>query len=286
MKKNIRTDLAVEAHELTKREAGEIEGVIVHECMKGKIKLNRLEVINNEGEKIIGKSIGNYITIEAPNIKYDIDEFENACELCAAEIDKMVNITPETTTLVVGLGNRDMTPDALGTSVVDEIMVTNHLKQQYRRAFGSGVSSVCAIAPGVMGTTGLETVDTVKSLVDKLHPDVVIAVDALAAADLSRLCTTIQLSDAGIQPGSGVGNNRKGLNKSTLGIPVISVGVPTVIDAYNICDIEIPEDVAPMMVTVKDIDLVISKMASAVASGINLALHKGLTLRDIMCFMG
>ena len=286
MQKNIRTDLALEAHEISQRTAKQINGVILHECKKGNLKISRLEVINDEGAKIIGKAQGNYITIEAPNIKYDTDEFENACEATASELVKMAQITPDTTTLVVGLGNRSMTPDALGTSAIDEILVTNHMKNQYSQAFGEGISSVCAITPGVLGTTGIETVDTIKSVAQSLKPDLIIAIDALAAADLSRLCTTIQLSDAGIQPGSGVGNDRKGLNEETLGTKVISIGVPTVIDAYNICDIEIPEEISPMMVTVKDIDLVIKRMASAVAGGINLALHKGLTLRDIMCFMG
>ncbi|MDD6483195.1 MAG: GPR endopeptidase [Clostridiales bacterium] len=286
MKRNIRTDLALEAHEIGMREAKRINGVVLHECMKGNIKVSRLEVISDEGAKAIGKPRGNYVTIEAPNIKYDMDEFENACELTAAELSKMADITPDKLTLVVGLGNREMTPDALGTSAAEEILVTHHMMKQYRAAFGDGVSSVCAIAPGVMGNTGMETMRTVKAVAQNLKPDLIIVVDALAAADLGRLCTTIQLSDAGIAPGSGVGNDRQGLNEETLGTKVISVGVPTVIDAYNICDIEIPEEVSPMMVTVKDIDLVIRRMASAVAGGINLSLHKGVTLRDIMCFMG
>lgn len=286
MKKNIRTDLALESHEITMSEAGRIDGVVVRNFKKGKCQINRLEVLNKDGEKAIGKAIGNYVTIEAPHIKYNSDEFETVSELCALEIRKLADITPETKTFVIGLGNRGMTPDAIGPKVVDEIMVTGNMTEYYRKVFGEGVGDVCAISPGVLGTTGIETLDTIKALTKKLMPDLIIVADALAAAELDRLCTTIQISDAGILPGSGVGNNRRGINKETLGIPVIAIGVPTVIDAYNICDIEIPESIAPMFVTVKDIDFVVKKMSSAVAASINLALNNGVTLRDIMCFVG
>ena len=220
---------------------------------------------------------GNYITIEAPNLKYSSEDYENVCKIIADEIDKMAHINEDSLTLVAGLGNRDITPDALGTQVVSKLLVTHHMKSM----FGNNMGNVCAITPGVLGTTGLETVKIVKNIAKPLNPDLIIAVDALAAADIRRVSTTIQITDTGIQPGSGVGNNREGLNKETLGTEVIAIGVPTVIDAATISKDEIPQELAPLMVTTKDIDVVIERMAKTVANGINLALHKGFTLQEI-----
>lgn len=286
---NIRTDLAVEAHELSKqqaKDATEIEGVISNVSEKDGISVTHVEITNEHGSKALGKAIGNYITIDAPDLKYSLEIYESVCSLIAEEIRKMAQISSDSLTLVVGLGNRDITPDALGTSVVSKLLVTNHIKQNMHDFFDDNVSSVCAIAPGVLGTTGIETADIIKSVVDKVKPQLIIAVDALAAADIRRVSTTIQISDTGIQPGAGVGNNRDGLNEKTTGVKVIAIGVPTVIDAATISKVEIPEEMAPLMVTTKDIDLVIERTSKTVANGINLALHRDMTLRDVESYVG
>lgn len=283
--KNIRTDLALEAHELSKQQANEvteIDGVISKVYEKDGISVTHVEITNEQGSKALGKAIGNYVTIEAPDLKYSLEVYEKVCKLVAEEIRKMANISRDSLTLVVGLGNRDITPDALGTSVVSKLLVTNHM----RGFFDDNVSGVCAIAPGVLGTTGMETADIIKSIVDRVKPQLIIAVDALAAADIRRVSTTIQISDTGIQPGAGIGNNRDGLNEETTGVKVIAIGVPTVIDAATISCSEIPEEMAPLMVTTKDIDLVIERTAKTVANGINLALHRDMTLRDVESYMG
>lgn len=286
MTKSIRTDLALEAHKLSSEEGKEIEGVIVTERREGNITVSRVEVVSEAGEKAIGKSIGNYITIECPGLKYSTEDYKRVCALIAHEIREMTDINSHSLTLVAGLGNREMTPDALGTETVSHIMVTNHLKKHMGQYLSDDISSVCAVTPGVLGTTGMETAETIKGITDILKPDLIIAVDALAAADINRVSNTIQISDAGIQPGAGVGNDRSGLNLETLGVKVIAVGVPTVIDARNISDMEIPQELQPLMVTTKDIDLVIKKCARTIADGINLALHENITLEEISSFTG
>lgn len=286
---NVRTDLAVEAHELSKMEAAEateIEGVISRVEEMGRITITRVEITNENGERTLGKAQGNYITIDAPDLKYSLEIYEKVCNIIADEIRKMAEIENDTVTLVVGLGNRDITPDALGTSVVSKLLITRHLKTSMSHIFGDSLGDVCAIAPGVSGTTGIETADIIKSVSDRVHPDLIIAVDALAAADIERISNTIQISDTGIQPGAGVGNNRDGLNEKTTGVKVIAIGVPTVIDASTISKTEIPKEMAPLMVTTKDIDLVIERSAKTVANGINLALHHDLSLRDVESFVG
>ncbi|MEE1224533.1 MAG: GPR endopeptidase, partial [Clostridia bacterium] len=213
-----------------------------------------------------------------------VEEYNKAVEIIAKELADMAGNT--SLTLVAGLGNREITPDALGCEVVSGLLVTNHMKQYMDKAFAQELKAVCAVAPGVLGTTGIETVQIIKGITDTVKPDLVIAVDALAAADIKRVCTTIQIADTGIQPGAGVGNNRKGLNHETLGVKVIAVGVPTVIDAAAITNEQIPEELAPLMITTKDIDLVIEKMAKAVANGINKALQPKLSLKDIEGLIG
>lgn len=286
---SIRTDLAVEAHELSKREAREkteINGVISGVEKINGISVTRVEITNENGKKALGKEIGNYVTIDAPNLKYSLDDYEAVCNIIAEEIRKMACIDPQKLTMVVGLGNRDITPDALGTSVVSKLLVTHHIKQTANNFFDEGVSGVCALTPGVLGTTGIETADIIRSVSETVKPNLIIAVDALAAAELKRVSTTIQISDTGIQPGAGVGNNRDGLNEKTIGVKVIAIGVPTVMDAATISKIEIPKEMAPLMVTTKDIDLVIERMAKTVANGINLALHRNMTLRDVEGYIG
>lgn len=286
---SIRTDLAVEAHELSKREAknaAEIDGVKSNVEEKENITVTRVEITNENGSKTLGKAIGSYVTIDAPDLKYSLETYETVCAIIADEIRKMADINGDMLTLVVGLGNREITPDALGTSVVSKLLVTHHIKQRMSDFFDDNISGVCAIAPGVLGTTGIETADIIKAVTEKVKPQLIIAVDALAAADIERVSKTIQISDTGIQPGAGVGNNREGLNEESTGVKVIAIGVPTVIDAATISKVEIPKEMAPLMVTTKDIDLVIERTAKTVANGINLALHRDMTLRDVESYVG
>lgn len=281
---NIRTDLAMEAHELTLREeAGETDGVIVKKETYENIELTHVEITNENGANKLGKAMGTYVTIEAPYMKYSIDDYENVIKLISETLEQMASIDKEALTLVVGVGNREITPDALGPEVISNLLVTRHAMDFFDK---DTVSGVCALAPGVLGTTGIETTDIIKGVTERIKPELIIAVDALAAADLKRVATTIQIADTGIQPGAGIGNNRKGINEETLGVKVIAIGVPTVIDAATISKIDIPEAMSPLMVTTNDIDLVIERMAKAVANGINMALHKNMTLRDIESYVG
>jgi spore protease len=286
---SIRTDLAVEAHEISRREAknaGEIDGVISEVEQKDGITVTRVDITNENGSKSLGKAIGRYVTIDAPDLKYSLEIYEDVCKTIAEEIRAMAEVSEDNLTLIAGLGNREITPDALGTSVADRIFVTQHIKERMSGFLGDNISGVCAIAPGVLGTTGIETSEIIKAVAQKIKPQLIIAVDALAAADIRRISRTIQISDTGIQPGAGVGNNRAALNEETTGVKVISIGVPTVIDAATISKVEIPEEMAPLMVTSKDIDLVIDRASKAVANGINLALHSDMTLRDVENYIG
>ena len=284
---NIRTDLAMEAHELLKKENEEkIDGIDAVTEDRDGLTVTRVHIYNANGEKALNKAQGTYVTIETPQIRYSVDEYNKAVDVICEELGKMTEKKDNILTLVAGLGNREITPDALGCEVVSGLLVTNHMKEYMDKSFSEKLGAVCAIAPGVLGTTGIETVEIIKGIVNTVNPDVVIAVDALAAADIRRVCTTIQIADTGIQPGAGVGNNRKGLNYDTLGVKVIAVGVPTVIDAAAISDAQIPEELSPLMITTKDIDLVIEKMAKTVANGINKALQPNLSLKEIEGYIG
>lgn len=275
---NIRTDLAMEAHDIARRENnGVIDGITSSTEQHNNVKITRVEILTDEAGTKIGKEKGSYVTLEAPYLRYSIEDYEDAVKLISYELIKMSDITKDDIVLVAGLGNRAITPDALGCRVVDKLLVTRHMQEFIDAPTGN----VCAVAPGVLGTTGIETSDIIKGVTERLSPSLIIAVDALAAADISRVSTTIQLADTGIQPGAGIGNNRKGLNQDTLGVKVIAIGVPTVIDAATISKVPIPEELAPLTVTTKDIDLVIERMAKTVANGINLALHRELTLNEI-----
>lgn len=273
----VRTDLAVEAHELSQREAVKIDGVRVTKTEHGHITKNVVDILDENGAEALGKKKGRYITIEAPDLKHSLDDYETVCKMLSEELRTLAG--ESRLTLVAGLGNRDITPDALGQEVVSQIIVTKHMKEKMPGVLPENYGDVCAVAPGVMGTTGIETVDIIKGVADMVKPDLIIAVDALAGADMNRVCSTVQIADTGIQPGAGVGNNRAGLNEETLGVKVIAVGVPTVIAAEVLTGENGADE--PLMVTTKDIDLVIRRMSKTVANGINMALHKDLTFRDI-----
>lgn len=275
---SIRTDLAVEAHEISRGRAEETEGVTVEKTEHDGITKVVVEITSEAGEKALGKRRGRYVTIEAPGIRYELDDYERVCKMLADEIRRMCK---STRVLVAGLGNRDITPDALGAEAVSQLIVTSHIKNKLPEALDEDYGIVSAIAPGVMGTTGIETSEIIRGVAEKVRPEAIIAIDALAGADINRICSVVQISDAGISPGSGVGNNRAGINRESFGVPVIAIGVPTVIAAELLTGSELPTEFEPLMVTTKDIDLVIKRMSKTVANGINLAMHKNLTFKDI-----
>ena len=281
---SIRTDMAVEAHELTRGESKEIDGVKLEALSHGNITRTVVDVINDNGARAINKLKGRYITIDAPDLKYSTEDYEKVCKMLSEDLRVMCENKDKI--LVVGLGNRQITPDALGSEVVDRLLVTTHLKEYMPNEFGDDYSSVSAIIPGVMGSTGIETVEIVKGVLENTKPDIVIAIDSLAGADINRVTTSIQLTDTGIAPGSGVGNHRNGLNRESLGVKVIAIGVPTVIAAELLGGGDIAEEFKSLMVTTKDIHLVIKRMSKTVANGINMALHKNVTLKTVEELVG
>lgn len=239
----VRTDLAIEAHEMLvnedkmKAKESTVEGIIIKERDHDGIKFTRVE-IDERGAEATGKKPGTYLTFEMQGIREkDSALQERVQEVFARDFHnfiKELGIQQEDTCLVVGLGNWNVTPDALGPNVVENLLITKHLFSLSPENVQEGFRPVCAISPGVMGITGIETSDIIEGIIRKVNPDFVIAIDALASRSLERLNTTIQISDSGIHPGSGVGNKRKELSKDTLGIPVIAIGIPTVVDAVTI----------------------------------------------------
>lgn len=308
--RTIRTDLAVEAHEYYVGDGvGTPEGVQVeHENFKD-INVTIVKITNHNGEQLLKKKQGTYITIEIDNLMPDYQN-KNAEIILSQKLSKLLadnNITEKDSIIVVGLGNHNITPDALGPKTISQLDITRHLFEYLPDVLGSIERAVSAIAPGVLGNTGIETGEIIKAVCEKIKPKAVIAIDALASRSSSRVGTTIQLADTGIHPGSGVGNKRIGINFDTLGIPVIAIGVPTVVDAATIADDAVEStleglknsgydefadivtdlnederyrlirhsmgDMADMMVTPKEIDNIVSGLASLLANGINLSLH-------------
>lgn len=243
-KYNVRTDLAVEAHEMVveKQEQQDsnqstIDGVVIKERESGNVKIINVD-INSSGAKTLGKKAGHYLTLEVQGIRQQDTDLQEEVERVFAkefsEFMKQIGIKDEFSCLVVGLGNWNVTPDALGPIAVENLLITKHLFTLQPETVQEGFRSVSAIAPGVMGITGIETSDIIHGVIEKTKPDFVIAIDALAARSIERVNSTIQISDTGIHPGSGVGNKRKELSQDTLGIPVIAIGIPTVVDAVSI----------------------------------------------------
>lgn len=239
-KYNIRTDLALEQKERFESDNVEIPGVVLEEYYDEKREITTTKVVieTENGAKMMGRPVGNYITLEAPNLAVPDEDYHREISIEISKILKelITKEKEEYQVLVVGLGNRLVTPDALGPNVADHLVVTRHIVKEYGKyAMGSEkVHMVSAIVPGVMGQTGMETLEIVKGIVEETKPDFAIAIDALAARNTKRLNRTIQIADTGINPGSGVGNHRNGLTEETLGIPVIAIGVPTVVDAATI----------------------------------------------------
>ena len=305
-KKAIRTDLALETREMIVEAADEsskIEGVEIESDKTGNISVTRVKVVNEEGEIRIGKPKGSYITIEFPKmIETELEDEENIKNVLANEIKRIVDLSDKSTVLIVGLGNENITPDALGPKVISHAVITRHLHEYMPEAVKNSKISSCAVSPGVLGITGIETVEIVKGVIEKVNPDILFVIDSLASRKMERVSTTIQIADTGITPGSGVGNSRKEFSQNSLGIPVIAIGVPTVVDAVTIVfdtietvlskigskagivdeekekiiDHVLGEEGTNIMVTPKEIDDIIKKISLLVAEGINIALHEGI----------
>lgn len=321
---NIRTDLALEAKEIQEDKGKkDIPGVTVDNDGNEDIKITRVKIEEEAGSEIMGKPVGNYITLEVPRLKEkDIDLMEDVSRALAKELISLVKLNDNSVILVVGLGNWNITPDALGPKVIEKIMVTRHMTEFLPKQIDEGVRSVCALSPGVLGITGIETSEIILGVVNRVKPDLVIAIDALASRKLERVNTTIQIADTGINPGSGVGNNRKELSEKSLGIPVIAIGVPTVVDAATMANDTIDlvidnlikearkernfyemlkninreekmtlinEVLSPrmgdLMVTPKEIDDFIEDISDVIADGLNISLHPGIHMDDVHRFL-
>ena len=244
-KYSVRTDLALEEKERFESDNVEIPGVVLDEeyDKETEIRITRVKVETENGAKTMGKPVGGYLTIEAPNMAVPDEDYHREVSIkLSGFIRELIQgrelDTEDLSVLVVGLGNRKVTPDALGPYVADNLCVTRHIVKEYGK-YAMGMEHarlVSAIVPGVMGQTGMETLEIVKGVVSETKPDLVIAIDALAARNTRRLNRTIQIADTGIHPGSGVGNHRNGLTKESVGVPVIGIGVPTVVDAATIAN--------------------------------------------------
>lgn len=239
MEHKIRTDLALEIRESFPDDDVEIKGVILTEEYdeENKIRVTTVEIKDEQGANAMKKPIGTYITIEAPELNQAAEDYNRTVSNSIADnLKKLTGTLSSDDILVVGLGNREVTPDALGPQVVDNLFVTRHLIRELGREFKekNHLGSVSAISPGVMAQTGMETVEIIKGVIEETNPKLIIVIDALASRSIDRVNTTVQICDTGINPGSGVGNNRKALNEESLGVKVIAIGSPTVVDAATI----------------------------------------------------
>jgi spore protease len=321
-----RTDLAVEANEWASRQTGgTIPGIHTEISEENGIKITKIDVQTEAGSNAIGKLIGHYITIEALGLRQKDTELQDRlATILAKEFNnflKHLNISSKAKVLIIGLGNFHVTPDALGPLVVENVLVTRHYFELMPDQVSAGYREVSAIAPGVLGTTGIESSEIVQGIVEKSKPDLVIAIDALASKSLQRVNTTIQIADTGIHPGSGIGNKRKGLTQEILGVPVIAIGVPTVVYASTIVNSSIDlmvehflkettntgqifgmldklneeerlhlvkEVLTPighdLLVTPKEIDQFIDDIANIIASGLNAALHEAVDSDNVAAY--
>lgn len=318
-----RTDIALEAWNLYMEASTlerEIEGVEVDVSNPMEnTTVSRVRIVSKKGATVLNKPEGNYITIDIPGEIYGEQKvYEEVCRIVAKELMALIPQSEEGTVLVVGLGNRNVTPDALGPAVIDSLLVTRHLIRYIPDEIDERLRPLCAIAPGVLGITGIETGEIVKGICEKVKPSLLIVIDALCSRSMKRINTTIQISDTGITPGAGIGNNRMAINKETLGIPVIAIGVPTVVDAatitgdsidfligdlkenakeneplykmletistedkYTLIKQALSDNIGDFIVTPKEIDKVIEDISSVIANGINISVHKGIELSDI-----
>ena len=297
---NLRTDLAMENIGAD----GAMPGVDVRAWQQGGVELTEVIIRSDESADMLGKPRGSYLTLECPLLR----EHDPQARIAMTNLlgEELARLLPEgdAPVLAVGLGNRDVTPDSLGPAVAEKILVTRHMLQS--EFSPQNMRSVCAVAPGVLGVTGIETMEIAQSLVERIQPRAVVCIDALAARDSRRIGTAIQISNTGIQPGSGVGNHRRALSQETLGVDVIAVGVPTVIyaatlarDAFALLSGEngreealgsmerelLDTNLGNLIVTPRDVDAIIKNCAVMIAGGINRALHPSLTDAEIAQMM-
>lgn len=322
---SIRTDLAIEAKEYFEEEnKRKIPGIEIEISSERKnIKVTKVQITDEIGSAAIGKPIGNYITIETPDFKNrDIDLMEDVSRVLAGELIKLADLKEDSSVLIVGLGNWNITPDALGPKVAEKVMVTRHITEYVPEQIDDSVRPVSAISPGVLGITGIETGEIVQGIINHIKPDLIIAIDALASRKMDRINSTIQISDTGINPGSGVGNNRKELSENSLGVRVIAVGIPTVVDAATMANDTIDmiieglikegknnkglfdmlnnlnreektqlinevfsDEMKNLMVTPKEIDSIIEDISDVIADGLNISLHPGIHMDDLGRFL-
>lgn len=300
-----RTDLAIECCEMLTEE---IAGIESNERIEDKVKVTHISITTAEGAERIGKPIGNYVTIEIDNIGHEDDSvLERGAKVVADELRKMINNAKCSSVFVVGLGNQYITPDSIGPNVISKLLVTRHI--QNTENLLHDYKTVSAMAPGVMGMTGIETGEIISGIKEHVKPDLIIAIDALASRKLSRLGSTVQIADTGINPGSGVGNNRKEISEKSMGVPVIAIGIPMVVDVSTVADDVIdslndyirihsegtlPEILCQlteeerslfikevlcdkdenMIVTPNDVDVLAKQASVIIAEGINQALHE------------
>ena len=279
----IRTDLALESKERLEAEKNEMRGVVFEEHFdeKRNVTITKVTIETENGAKAIGKPVGTYLTLEAPDMAVpDEGSHREVSEVLAEQLRALVKENMESV-LVVGLGNREVTPDALGPEVVGNLYITRHILREYGEyAFpDKKVAAISGIVPGVMAQTGMETLEIIKGIINETGPQLVIAIDALAARSVKRLGRTIQIADTGINPGSGVGNHRKGLNEETLGVPVVAIGVPLVVDAativYDACQDadKIPNGIVGMFVTPKNIDEMVKSLSYTISEALNMTFE-------------
>lgn len=323
----MRTDLALEARDLAEaaNRGQEIPGIKSESNRENGVRITKIHVLNEEGSLAINKLPGRYITIEVPALRQkDSTLQDRVATKMAQEFEQFleeIGISKDAKVLIIGLGNWNVTPDALGPLVVENVMVTRHYFELMPDDVGPGYRPVSAVAPGVLGTTGIESSEIVQGIVEKSKPDLVIAIDALASRSLERVNTTIQISDTGIHPGSGIGNKRKGLTQEILGVPVIAIGVPTVVYASTIVNncidlmhrhfkqqtsntgqilglldnmkeeerlMLVREVLDPvghdLLVTPKEIDQFIEDIANIIASGLNAALHDAVDKNNVAAY--
>lgn len=280
----VRTDLALEARESFDGSDTEVHGVVVEEEYEEELdlKITRVKILSERGAREMGKPVGTYLTMEAPGMAVpDEDYHREISEALAGCLKELIGENRDRSVLVAGLGNRDVTPDALGPKTVSNLMITRHLFREYgKETMGmEQASAVSGIAPGVMAQTGMETSEILQGIIDQTSPDILLVIDALAARSTRRLGRTIQLTDTGIQPGSGVGNHRGSLTKESLGIPVIAIGVPTVVeaaaiiyDAQGSCE-RMPPHLNGMFVTPKNIDEIIKQLSFTLSEALNIVFQ-------------
>lgn len=304
MQYEIRTDLALENREIYRTAQNienEIPGIETElNDSDPDLLITKVKILNEEGANSLGKPIGNYITIESQMMNDEVESIDNKIiSEVANTIKEISHLVKNDTVLVVGLGNDDVTPDALGPKVIEKLQITRHLIEYAPEYIKEGTRAVSAIIPGVLGTTGIETCEIVKGIVEKVCPDLVIVIDALASKNMDRISKTIQIADTGIIPGSGVGNSRFAITKETLGVPTIVIGIPTVVGVPTIVDEAISYVINKsndeiqkeelkntnymkeilenkkfdFMVTPKDIDDIIENLSDLVANSINMALN-------------